>query len=344
MSAFRSFAPLVVVLSGCGVHAQKYDALPGSEGFDATATAAADAPREPGEIPQSAELTAGAWDDNVNYDFFLSYLDEHAPDGAPTLTRQERDEANAAFSGERPPTVDLDVALLFDTTGSMSDELSYLTDELQHIAADITALAPDASVRYALVVYRDEGDAYVTQTFDFTDNLSTFRQELASQHAGGGDYPEAAAEGLEELVDLGWRVRTDVAKVAFWIGDAPHHASRAEVVTEAFRDAVDGDIRLYPVAASGVNELAELTMRSGAQVTGGRYLFLTDDSGIGDSHKEPSIPCYFVTTLHDAMVRMVAMEYAGAYVEPDPSEVIRTGGDPEDNACVLEDGSEVTAL
>ncbi len=55
------------------------------------------------------------------------------------------------------------------------------------------------------------------------------------------------------------------------------------------------DVHIYPVASSGVDELTELTMRSAAQLTGGRYLFLTDDSGVGGAHMEPSIPCYFVT-------------------------------------------------
>jgi len=44
-------------------------------------------------------------------------------------------------------------------------------------------------------------------------------------------------------------------------------------------------------------------MRSAAEITGGRYLFLTDDSGVGGPHKTPEIPCYFVTKLARALVR-----------------------------------------
>lgn len=69
-------------------------------------------------------------------------------------------------------------------------------------------------------------------------------------------------------------------------------------------------------------------MRATAQLTGGRYLFLTDDSGVGGSHLEPSIPCYFVTRLNDAMLRMVDIEMSGEYREPDPATILRTGGDP----------------
>ena len=38
-------------------------------------------------------------------------------------------------------------------------------------------------------------------------------------------------------------------------------------------------------------------MRQAALVTNGRYLFLTDDSGVGLSHAEPNIACYRVTSL-----------------------------------------------
>ncbi len=81
----------------------------------------------------------------------------------------------------------------------------------------------------------------------------------------------------------------------------------------------------------------EHTFRTGAQVTGGRYLFITDDSGVGGSHMEPTLPCYFVTHLTDAVVRMVRIEVTGDYIDPTADEVIRTGGDPEDGACTLEE-------
>jgi hypothetical protein len=80
-------------------------------------------------------------------------------------------------------------------------------------------------------------------------------------------------------------------------------------------------------------------MRSSAQLTGGRYLFLTNDSGIGGDHKEPSIPCYFVTKLTDAITRMVDIELSGLYREPEKSQVIRTGGNPQDGACKLASGT-----
>ena len=79
-------------------------------------------------------------------------------------------------------------------------------------------------------------------------------------------------------------------------------------------------------------------MRVTALVTGGRYIFLTDDSGVGNSHEVPKIPCYFVTQLDSAIVRMVDIEMTGQYVEPDAQEILRTGGDPNNGACQLATG------
>ena len=56
-------------------------------------------------------------------------------------------------------------------------------------------------------------------------------------------------------------------------------------------------------------------MRAEALLTGARYLFLTDDSGVGHAHAEPHIPYYDVQRLDSLMVRMVAMEVSGRPME-----------------------------
>jgi hypothetical protein len=82
-------------------------------------------------------------------------------------------------------------------------------------------------------------------------------------------------------------------------------------------------------------------MRTAAQLTLGRYLFVTDDSGIGGTHKEPEIPCYYVTRLSAAMGRMIGLEMTGTYVGPTKEEILRVGGDPKDGRCTLSSGQQV---
>jgi hypothetical protein len=113
----------------------------------------------------------------------------------------------------------LDIALVIDATGSMGDELEYLKVEIRDIAEAIEHHFPGVDQRFALVVYRDEGDQYVTKTFDFTSNLDSFQRDLGGQSAGGGgDYPEAMDAALEATTKLSWR-KGDTARVTFLVAE-----------------------------------------------------------------------------------------------------------------------------
>lgn len=220
----------------------------------------------------------------------------------------------------------LDLAFVIDTTGSMGDELQYIQAEIKDIASRVAADHPDVSIRYGLVLYRDVVDPYVTRTFAFTDNLDTFQGNLAVQSAdGGGDYPEAAEVGMQQALQLEWR-SGNVARVLFHIADAPPHDNAYGAFLEQVAVARASNIRIYPVGASGVGVDAEYLMRLSAMTTAARYLFLTDDSGIGNTHEIPHVPCYQVEHLNDLMVRMIASELEGHYLEADPADVIRTFG------------------
>jgi len=158
---------------------------------------------------------------------------------------------------------------------------------------------------------------------------------------GGGDLPESPDRGFAVAQQLAWSSESSAAKLAFWLADAPHHDDQAEAMAGGIRGMSKLGVHVYPVASSGTSELTEVSMRTAAALTGGRYLFLTNDSGVGNDHKEPTIPCYFVTKLDIAIERMVDIELSGVYREPDASEVLRTGGDPKDGACQLDSGESV---
>jgi hypothetical protein len=302
----------------------------------------------PAAVPPGL-LTAGAWDDNRNFDRFLAYRSSLVTAQLPGLlpfTTAEHRAAHADFANLGGPRQTLDVAFVIDTTGSMGDEIAYLQSEFLSISSTIRSRYPNAAQRWSLVLYRDDdpGDEYVTRWFDFRADPVEFQKHLAAQSAGGGgDFPESPEHGFERLNDLAWRTGSDTARLAFWVADAPHHEAKAGAMADALRATRSLGIHVYPVAASGVDELTEVSMRSAAQLTGGRYLFLTNDSGIGGDHKEPTIPCYFVTHLDVALLRMVDIEMSGTYREPAPSEIIRTGGDPRSGACTLASG-EVTVV
>lgn len=213
----------------------------------------------------------------------------------------------------------LDLSLVIDATGSMSDELEYLKVEIDSIAAAVKRRFPNVDQRFSLIVYRDKGDEYVVRKFDFTGSLAEFRRTLSDQHAaGGGDYPEAMHKALQEAGDLDWRDR-DTARVMFLFADAPPHDADAPATLAAVQRLRQKNVTIFPVAASGTKDRAEFIMRATAFLTSGQYLFLTDDSGIGNPHAEPHVPGYNVDRLDNLMVRLIAKELAG---EPVPLEQI----------------------
>lgn len=220
----------------------------------------------------------------------------------------------------------LDLAIVLDTTGSMGDELKHLQAEIRGITAAIHNRFPEVEQRFALVLYRDDGDEYVTRPFDFTTSIDVFQRNMAKQSAsGGGDYPEAMHRGLEEATQLRWREQ-DTARVLFLIADAPPHAQHMTRTMTAANALRKRGVAIYPVACSGYDDACEVVMRSCAMLTGGQFLFLTDDSGVGAAHGEPHIPFYQVQRLEQLMVRMIAGELSGRRIEPQPSEIIRTVG------------------
>jgi len=230
----------------------------------------------------------------------------------------------------------LDLAFVVDATGSMSDELQYLQAEMEDIVLSVADAYPDVDQHYALIVYRDQGDAYVTHTFDFTASRQKFQADLFNQSAlAGGDYPEAMHEALEEAETLSWR-GSDTARVLFLVADAPPHEEYAQRALDAVMGIRSMGVAIYPVAASGVADEAEFIMRSAALLTLSEYCFLTDDSGVGNSHAEPHIPCYDVQRLDQLMVRLISSELEGRRLYAESEDIIRTVGSPVNGVCADE--------
>ncbi len=230
------------------------------------------------------------------------------------------------------PVRSLDLALVIDATGSMGDEIEYLKAEIANIAHEVARTYPGVDQRYALVVYRDEGDQYVTRHFNFTHNLGRFTKQLSRQQAdGGGDYPEAMDAAMLDAAALSWRDRG--SRMLFLVADAPPHAEAMAATLNTAEELRGQGVAMYPIAASGVAESAELVMRAAAAMSGGEYIFLTDDSGVGNTHAEPHIPCYSVQTLRNSMLRAIASELAGERIEADPQRTIRQVGSSQGGVC-----------
>jgi len=227
----------------------------------------------------------------------------------------------------------LDLVLVVDTTGSMGDEIAFLQKELIGIVRSASAKAPDVSIRYGLVAYRDHGDQYVVKNYGFTGSGSTMNGWLRGLSAdGGGDYPEAAAAAMKAGVGLDWR-RGKGERILIQIADAPPHDGDAAAYLRTAKTAAGKGVQIFTLGASGVGSEAEYLMRQASVATGGRYIFLTDDSGVGNSHAEPTIACYRVTKLARLLTRILAGELSGRRQEAGGSEVTRSVGSYSGGVC-----------
>lgn len=144
--------------------------------------------------------------------------------------------------------------------------------------------------------------------FPFTDDLEEAEGQISAQSAnGGGDYPEAVETALYHAVfQQSWR-ESARARLLFLLLDAPPHNTETNINTlhwTTVATAAQG-IRIIPVASSGVDDPTEYLLRFLAISTGGTYVFLTDDSGIGNPHDEANVPGHEVEYLNDLLVRLI---------------------------------------
>jgi hypothetical protein len=215
----------------------------------------------------------------------------------------------------------LDVMFVIDATGSMGDEMEYIKSEL----ADVIDRARQGAshrlnIRLSCNFYRDEGDEYVVRSFPFTASVNEAVEEIARQHAdGGGDFEEAVEEGLDDAITKHEWSSGATARLLFLVLDAPPHYSpdRIERIQKLVADAARRGVRIIPVASSGIDKETEFLLRLLAITTSGTYVFLTDHSGIGDSHIQPTVGPYRVEYLNDLLVRLIGeyTEVHGAVAE-----------------------------
>ncbi|MCI5059181.1 MAG: T9SS type A sorting domain-containing protein [Flavobacteriales bacterium] len=199
---------------------------------------------------------------------------------------------------------DLDIAFAVDATGSMGDEINYLKSDLINVLERVTNDLPELELNMASVFYRDKSDKYLTRKSDFTNSLSKNIKFIKQQSAdGGGDFEEAVDEALDVAINkLNWSKSSH--KLLFLVLDAPYHEDKNTLskANQLISKASEKGIKIIPLAGSGINKDTEYLMRSIALATNGRYIALTNHSGIGGDHIEPTTDKLEVKQLNDLLV------------------------------------------
>jgi Mg-chelatase subunit ChlD len=232
----------------------------------------------------------------------------------------QRDQKNAVDvvldkPGAAPARAQLDLVFLIDATGSMDDEIAKLKGTLRTIADQVARLPSRPDTCFGLVAYRDRSDDFIVRRHDFTNDLNAFQGVLdALRAAGGGDYPEAMNEALNETVHkLSWR-GTGTTRLVVLLADAPPHLDYGgPQYDDDMVAALGKGIKVFSVGASGLDKQGEYIQRQIAQYTGGRFVFLTykeaanPASGPG-TQTVHDVGNYSVQTLDKLIVRLVTEE------------------------------------
>ncbi|SMO37270.1 von Willebrand factor type A domain-containing protein [Saccharicrinis carchari] len=202
----------------------------------------------------------------------------------------------------------VELAFVVDATGSMGDEMEFLKDDLKDVVQKVLKGKTNLDVFTSTVFYRDQGDEYLVKKSGFTSDINSTVNFIAKQRAdGGGDFPEAVHTALKTAFnELQWSDKAK-ARIAFLLLDAPPHYTSeiiAEVQQQTLRAAEKG-IKIIPVTASGIDKETEFLMRFMAMATNGTYIFITNDSGIGNHHIQASVGDYEVELLNDLLVRLI---------------------------------------
>lgn len=222
-----------------------------------------------------------------------------------SIDRSQREHSVVLDAEPSPARSRLDLEFLVDATGSMGDEIAQLKTSLADIAARIDSLPAHPDVRFALTIYRDRGDEFLTRTWNFTSDVAAFQKEIEGVTAdGGGDVPEDVQQGLHDaLVKPSWRDPGTV-KLVLLVGDAPPHLNYSDdphYVADMQSAARDG-IKIESLAASGLDDQGEYIWRQLAETTLGQFIFLTYGADDTTTHH---VSGYTANNLDDLVVRLV---------------------------------------
>lgn len=122
---------------------------------------------------------------------------------------------NVYFSGNASGK-NLDLAVVFDDTGSMQPQINAMKSKVQDLTDQINVAGLDT--RYALVTFKDSASVKTNWTSDpegFKNSVNALEAKL------GDDEPEDALDAIENVISMGFR--PDAQKVILVITDAHAH-------------------------------------------------------------------------------------------------------------------------
>ncbi len=193
-----------------------------------------------------------------------------------------KENESVTETATKPAKQRVEVCFVLDTTGSMGGLIEGAKQKIWSMANDIISAKPAPEVRFALIAYRDRGDAYVTKITPLTDDLDAVYAQLNTFKAeGGGDGPESVGRALDESVrKVEWTKDTDVLKIIYLVGDAPPHPYKDEPEwKKVCAEAVKRDLIINTVQCGADAETTRV-WKEIADLSEGAFAAIPQDGGV----------------------------------------------------------------
>lgn len=175
----------------------------------------------------------------------------------------------------------IDLMFVVDSTVSMNNEIEFLQSKIEQIVKRVSSR--DSLVRTAILLYKDLDDNYITMYSKFTTNIKDQVNFLSNVFAyGGGDFEEAVDIAMNEAVLQDWG-GINSTKIIVHIADAPCHDKDVSSWNDAVLNCSKKGIRLITVASTNINAKTEYLFRSATILTGGTYVYITNEEQMGYS-------------------------------------------------------------
>lgn len=201
----------------------------------------------------------------------------------------------AGATRDRP----VDIVFVFDTTGSMREEIEGVKETAIAFAEKLEANRRDYQL--GLVAFGDEIRLVRDHNDRLTGDAEEFKGWIGQLAADGGDDdPEIALDGLQRATEMKYRSRTQ--KVLILITDAPPHIEGdgtrfSKIVSEEQNQwLADHGFTVYAVAYN------DQRFRQVVEATGGDFY---------DIHREPDF-----TGIIDKIGGVIANQYRVTYLSP----------------------------
>ena len=167
-----------------------------------------------------------------------------------------------------------DIVVVFDDTGSMSNEIGYLKNNIQNFVEKLENRGVDS--RYHLITYKDRPN----DSWSWVEDADKFQRQIGSLSAyGGGDWTEEGFATLDIASNYSYRNGAQKIFLFFtdarsWDGNNPHYGKSTPTQDEIVNTLRNKGITTYAIAYNNNQYRGEGSITT---ETGGKWYPISTD-------------------------------------------------------------------